>query len=154
MPREYKGGREAAQKRYREKNREKRNAQKKEHYQANKERIRAEHGEYRKNNPEKMRESNRAWRSIFWPQLRADFINAYGGKCACCGESEPLFLDLDHIKNNGAEHRKEFGNNQQIILWLKRNGWPRDEYQLLCCNCNQGKARNGGICPHKKKDQY
>ena len=31
---------------------------------------------------------------------------------------------------------------------LKRQGWPKDGYQLLCANCNQGRARNGGVCPH------
>ena len=30
---------------------------------------------------------------------------------------------------------------------------PTGDYQLLCCNCNQGKARNGGVCPHHAKNQ-
>src|SRR4028118_728768 len=29
--------------------------------------------------------------------LKANIINVYGGKCACCGEKEPQFLALDHI---------------------------------------------------------
>jgi len=24
--------------------------------------------------------------------------------------------------------------------------------QLLCANCNQGRQRNGGICPHQRKE--
>lgn len=24
-----------------------------------------------------------------------------------------------------------------------------DRYQLLCFNCNCGRHRNGGVCPHK-----
>jgi hypothetical protein len=26
-------------------------------------------------------------------------------------------------------------------------------FQLLCSNCNHGRARNGGICPHKTGSQ-
>lgn len=70
----------------------------------------------------------------------------YGGKCSCCNESEPLFLEIDHINNNGSEHRRKIGKN--LYPWIVRNGYPGD-LQLLCSNCNQGKKRNGGICPHK-----
>ena len=35
---------------------------------------------------------------------REQVFEAYGGyKCNCCGESEPMFLSIDHIDNNGAE---------------------------------------------------
>jgi predicted HNH restriction endonuclease len=30
---------------------------------------------------------------------------------------------------------------------LKRQGFPKDEFQLLCSNCNQAKHRYGQ-CPH------
>ena len=43
------------------------------------------------------------------------------------------------------------GNGQQLMIWLRDNNWPRDRYQLLCSNCNQGKVRNGGVCPHVTK---
>ena len=35
---------------------------------------------------------------------------------------------------------------------LKRLGWPRDRYQLLCANCNFGKLMNGGVCPHQQME--
>ena len=38
--------------------------------------------------------------------LRAEFIAAYGGKCACCGEAEPKFLELDHVFGGGEVHRR------------------------------------------------
>jgi hypothetical protein len=137
------------QKLYREKNREKRNAQKREYYRANKEIHRKRSAKWREDNPDKwlemMRESNRRQRE----RLRKEMIDAYGGKCACCGETEALFLELDHVNNDGAEDRKENGYGVKLMCRLKKKGWPKDRYQILCSNCNQGKNRNGGICPHK-----
>jgi len=82
-------------------------------------------------------------------QKRLKIIEYYGGKCSCCGESEPLFLEIDHINNDGKEHRNRIGGGgRSIILWIIKNNFP-DTVQLLCSNCNQGKRRNNGICPHK-----
>jgi hypothetical protein len=76
-------------------------------------------------------------------------FNAYGGaKCVCCGETEFIFLTIDHINNNGNEHRMEIGKGS-IYPWLKANNYPKG-FQVLCFNCNQGKHINGGICPHKE----
>jgi ABC-type uncharacterized transport system substrate-binding protein len=33
--------------------------------------------------------------------------------------------------------------------WLARNGYPSG-FQILCMNCNHGKSRNGGVCPHQR----
>jgi len=78
---------------------------------------------------------------------------AYGGYvCACCGETEPLFLTLDHINGDGAEIRRNIGTlgGTKLYKWLRDNGWPPG-YQVLCLNCNQGRYRNGGVCPHQQK---
>ena len=82
-------------------------------------------------------------------KLKLKVFAAYGNKCACCGESEPLFLEIDHINNDGAQHRKTIPHHS-FYQWLKRNNFPSD-FQILCCNCNRGKFLNGGICPHKNK---
>lgn len=103
---------------------------------------------YQEANRPKLYAYNAKWQRTRAAALRAEMIAAYGGQCACCGEAEPIFLDLDHIYNDGAAHRRELGNGVQVQLSLKAAGWPRDRFQLLCCNCNQGKARNGGVCPH------
>jgi len=83
---------------------------------------------------------------------------AYGGyRCACCGETEPLFLSLDHIHNDGYQKRKSGDDGSgatlcnQLYMQFKRTGIWRDDIQVLCMNCQHGKARNGGICPHKQR---
>jgi hypothetical protein len=81
-----------------------------------------------------------------WLEVLAHF----GHRCACCGESEPKFLSIDHVNNDGHKQRKtrRAGGYAALIRRVKREGWPSD-LQLLCFNCNLGKARNGGICPHR-----
>jgi hypothetical protein len=87
---------------------------------------------------------------VRYAALRKKIILAYGGKCSCCGETEPIFLELDHSDNSGAAHRKAIGRGSKACYaWLKKRGFPHEGYQLLCANCNQGRKRNGGICPHK-----
>lgn len=85
-------------------------------------------------------------------QLREQVFTAYGCyKCACCGESEPMFLSIDHVENNGAEMRKSGIHSRggtQFYQWLRKNKFP-DGFQVLCMNCNVGKHRNGGVCPHQ-----
>lgn len=105
---------------------------------------------YQRDNRPKLYAYNSAWQRRRNASLRAEMLAVYGAACSCCGEREPIFLDLDHINNDGAAHRREVGNGAQVMLELKAQGWPRDRVQLLCCNCNQGKARNGGVCPHVK----
>ena len=70
----------------------------------------------------------------------------YGNKCACCGEVERLFLSIDHVNNDGSKEKSR--NPYSIYLKIIRLSFPKD-YQLLCMNCNHGKSRNKGICPHK-----
>ena len=80
--------------------------------------------------------------------LKLEMQAAYGGKCACCSEMQPLLLCLDHVNNDGAQSRKTEAKEQ---LWnrLKQEGWPTGDYQLLCWNCNDSKSWNGrGICAH------
>jgi hypothetical protein len=81
-------------------------------------------------------------------QLRDDVFAAYGGyHCACCGEPEPVFLEIDHINNDGAAHRKLLkGGGRHLYNWLRTNKYPPG-FQVLCANCNR--AKRFGICPHQ-----
>ena len=86
-------------------------------------------------------------------KVKDEAFMAYGGYvCACCGESEPLFLCLDHINNDGADQRAEGTfRGRGIYQWLKNNGYPSG-FRVLCQNCNVGRYLNGGTCPHRDEN--
>lgn len=90
----------------------------------------------------------RQWRD----SLKKRVFTAYGSRCACCGESRPRFLTIDHVQNDGAEHRRRLGRNA-YSSWLdmERRGFP-PEYRLACWNCNSGRYYNGGTCPHEAQE--
>lgn len=81
-------------------------------------------------------------------KIREAVFTAYGGfVCACCAERNPMFLTIDHIEGcSGAERRKQ-GLGHSFYAWLRRNGFPPG-FRVLCYNCNLGRAKNGGVCPH------
>jgi len=83
-----------------------------------------------------------------YANMRVRVLGVYGNKCACCGEAEPLFLELDHVLNDGNSHRKNIGSGSlSLVRWVIENDYPKS-IQLLCSNCNKGKVRNDGVCPH------
>jgi hypothetical protein len=58
-------------------------------------------------------------------------------KCKKCGYDNVDALSIDHINNNGAEHRKRIGilnGGQEFYMWLIKNKFPSG-YQVLCLNC-------------------
>lgn len=153
MSQEYKGGKVEALKRYREKNKELLRERHRAEYQRNKERYKEFSSKYRKENKDAVNAYNREYGRKFRARIRAEMILAYGKVCSCCGEAEPMFLELDHINNDGAKNRKLHGNQFQEWLFLQKQAWPKENHQLLCANCNKGKAKNGGICPHQTKNR-
>jgi len=106
------------------------------------EKVLANANKWRKENHELAKEKHRKWN---WDS-KMKAVNHYGGKCVCCGEDEPKFLAIDHVENNGGEHRKTLGN-QTIYKWLRDNNYPTG-FQILCHNCNMAKAFYK-VCPHK-----
>jgi len=85
-----------------------------------------------------------------WAKLRLLILQRIGGKlpkCACCGETNLIFLAIDHIKNTGWRDRKR-GLTGSAFYWsLKRKKLLKD-FQILCHNCNWAKSHGG--CPHQK----
>lgn len=79
-------------------------------------------------------------------QQKRTVYEHYGNKCVCCGEVEEAFLTIDHINNNGAEHRKKV-HSGRFYRWIIENNYPND-LQILCHNCQWGR-RKCGICPHQ-----
>jgi hypothetical protein len=82
-------------------------------------------------------------------KIKTDIINIYGGKCFCCGIEDLIFLTIDHIDESGANHRKGLKDPTGVgfYRWLRQQGYPKDNYQVLCFNCNFAKHVLG-ICPH------
>lgn len=85
--------------------------------------------------------------------VKLKVIEAYGGKCTCCGEATLEFLTIDHINNDGAEDRRQNGKKSggKLYRWLIKNGFPKENYQVLCYNCNCAKGFFG-YCPHNKPE--
>ena len=73
--------------------------------------------------------------------LRLEVFAAYGGKCACCGESDQRVLTIDHIKPLRGRARKD------AYKQARREGFPRAKFQVLCLNCNMLKGA-GAACTH------
>lgn len=80
-------------------------------------------------------------------ELRRTIFNAYGNKCACCGEDKIEFLAIDHIKGGGYLHWKS-RNSDGVYRDIIKMGFPKTKFRLLCHNCNTSLGRFG-YCPHK-----
>ncbi len=93
------------------------------------------------------RERRRTTMNAAHAARRLRVIEGYGGKCACCGETEPVFLCLDHVDGNGSHERRKT-SNASIYARVIKLGFP-PEYQILCANCNLAKERPEG-CPHQR----
>ncbi|QNJ57715.1 HNH endonuclease [Streptomyces phage Keanu] len=95
--------------------------------------------------PEQHRAAKKAQRE----RSRARVLEVYGNACTCCGESIPMLLTIDHIDNDGGDHRRELGGGgYRLYAWLIKEGFPPG-FQTLCWSCNVGKHLNGGTCPHQ-----
>lgn len=117
-----------------------------------------DHAKYVCKSCEKLRAKNkyieqkeliREQQRVYDLSIKMKVIEGYGGKCSCCGESTLEFLTIDHINNDGAEDRRKNGKKTggKLYRWLIQNGYPKDNYQLLCYNCNCAKGFFG-YCPH------
>lgn len=80
-----------------------------------------------------------------WARNRAAVIQHYGGKCGCCGEDRPEFLQIDHDWDGWAGSSK--GKNMTHLAVTQ--GFP-DDFRLRCANCNVA-TRWGRVCPHQRK---
>lgn len=76
-------------------------------------------------------------------------------KCVNCGENNINKLCIDHIKNDGKEHRKIAGTSGHLYDWLIKESFPSG-FQVLCFNCNVEKEilrRQGIILKPKIKSK-
>lgn len=75
--------------------------------------------------------------------LRGLIFDHYGRCCDCCGESEPVFLAIDHMPGASRE-----GDQRNLTEWIVKNGFP-EGFRILCHNCNMA-IRFKRICPHQE----
>ena len=80
---------------------------------------------------------------------RIKVLQGYGAKCAACGNTDPLVLQLDHVDPELARQQKalckERGRKFSTFAYedaIARN-YP-DTYQILCSNCNSRKRLDVG----------
>ncbi len=133
---------------YREKHPEKARAATQTWIEKNREKVRERERKRYSEKPEILREQGRRGRR----KARQECIEAYGGKCTCCGESTLEFLTVEHTEGNGQAHRKEVGAGRMMYIDLKRRGWPKEGITIFCMNCNFA-TRFSQICPHQKKKE-
>lgn len=148
---EQKAAHAAYMKAYRDKNHERMIIMERARYHKNQDRWRRENRNYvngrrrelyRDNAPAEISRQQSSYR-----KLRNALIAAYGGVCKCCGESEVMFLEIDHINGGGAKHLRS--KPPATIYREMLENYQPTEYQVLCSNCNRGRQRNGGVCPHQ-----
>lgn len=84
---------------------------------------------------------------------KMEFVLEYGGKCQCCGERGLDFLTVEHIsgvrlvKTDSNRYFGDLALGGGLIANLKVRGWPKDNYTVLCFNCNCCK-KFGRPCSH------
>jgi hypothetical protein len=95
---------------------------------------------------DEIREKSRRATLARYHEMKAQVHAAYGGKCACCGESAPEFLTVDHVGGRDGDHVGL--TSTQVFAAIIREGFP-DKYRLLCWNCNMSHGLHG-YCPHER----
>ena len=69
--------------------------------------------------------------------LKKVCLQKYGEICSC-GESDIVVLTLDHVNNDGAEHRRNIKTTSgcNFYCMLRKNNFPNNPpLQVLCVNC-------------------
>lgn len=128
------------------------------YYKANREKVKERQKKYVQENKEKIKKRKQIYCQVkkedfarrareVAAKIKMEMIVAYGGRCVCCEENRKEFLTIDHINGGGGEHRKRCSPGAGIYRDIKRQGWPKDKYRLLCMNCNFA-TRAGRTCPH------
>jgi hypothetical protein len=85
-------------------------------------------------------------------QTKRDVIREYGGACACCGETRFHFLTIDHVGGRRKHGHPKTMAGVVLYAWLRRHGYPKDGFRLLCANCNCSYGFYG-FCPHERERQ-
>ena len=115
------------------------------YYQSKREEILARQKRFRENNLKKVKLRQKKAKKKYYHgkgklgdhKLRLAVLKKLGEKCIQCGFADWRALQIDHVKNNGAEERKELHYKRFYKKILEMTQTELQEnYQLLCANCN------------------
>lgn len=128
---------EYAQK-YGELNKERLREYRKKYWEEHKEERKAYGQEYYQRNKVRLLQKAKKYQEQWYDALKTEVLSHYstGGILACviCGEKRLSCLSIDHINNDGAEHRRRLGTGgKNFYKWLKEQNFP-EGYQTLCMN--------------------
>ena len=119
-----------------------------EYYKRNREKALKKQAEYsKKKGLVFMREANKKSAK----KRAEDLYKLMGYKCVCCGITDSIYFNVDHVDNDGYLERNKGKASKRLTAseYLKN---PK-KYQLLCANCNHAKHKNGGKLYKPKKRQ-
>jgi hypothetical protein len=74
-----------------------------------------------------------------WAAERIKVLAHYKSHCRWCGETNQLFLQLDHVHSDGHTHRKTI-HKASLWHWIIKHNYPKG-FQILCANCHFAKTR-------------
>lgn len=92
---------------------------------------------------QKKRDSQKNYQREYRRKVKAEVFAYYSNgipECKLCGLKDMRVLCLDHINNNGREHRRQISpkghcGSMAVYSWLRKRNYP-EGFQVLCHNCN------------------
>lgn len=125
---------------------------------------------YRLSNPEKFKKyrlngrerilaaQRRRWRSLsteekakeairireYYDSVKEQIYLIYGSRCSRCGFEDKRALQLDHIRGGGRRLKHKRG--KELAAKICSGKLPREDFQLLCANCNWIKRWENNEC--------
>lgn len=129
---------------------------KREYYEKNRIHILNHKKIYRQENIQKLTEYLKAWqlknkdslilsRKAKSNKIKKLFFDKFGAICNYCGITDKSILTIDHVNNNGKHDRKNRGPNWKLRFLKNPESIDYSQYQILCRNCNCGKAIKDGV---------
>jgi hypothetical protein len=103
------------------------------YHERNKERINAARRALYAADPSQRAEHARV---IHW-RLKLAAIQALGGRCIGCGETNPLVLSINHINGTGVPHGKRHGPLHALTIFraIRDGKMDMTSIDLRCMNC-------------------
>ena len=88
--------------------------------------------------PGRKEKNKESWKR-YWFRTQNRVVDLLGGECLWCKESNPIFLTIDHINNDGQLHRLKGANRVYLDIIADNN--RKEKYRILCYSCNCARQR-------------